>query len=321
MPTPHVPHISASTARATLLVLLSAVSFGSISILTVFAVREGMAILSIVFWRFLFGAIALFVIAYAPVRSHWRAGIGLFAIGGLIQAVCTYISLSALRFVPASVVAFLFFTYPAWLALTGAARGTDPLTAKRGGILLLAMTVVAIMIGIPGVSANMHLNPIGIVLGLTAALLYSTYLPIVNHLQRGIPPVAASFYIILGALLTFFLAGVVSSRPWNPAAGALSALAAPPTSAAWIYVLLLAIVSTVIAFLALLGGLRILDAARTSIIATAEPFFTTLLAIVLLGERLRWTTLVGGACIAAAVIAIAVQREEVVAEPSLVTSH
>ncbi|MEX0908361.1 MAG: DMT family transporter [Gemmatimonadaceae bacterium] len=321
MSTLHVPHIPPSTARATLLVLLSAVSFGSISILTVFAVREGMAILNLVFWRFLFGAIALFVIAHAPVRAHWRAGIGLFAIGGLIQAVCTYISLSALRFVPASVVAFLFFTYPAWLALTGAARGTDPLTPRRGGILLLAMTGVALMIGIPGVGANTHLNPIGIVLGLTAALLYSTYLPIVDHLQCAIPPIAASFYIILGALVTFFLAGVVASRPWNPAAEALSALATPPTSAAWIYVLLLAIVSTVIAFLALLGGLKILGAARTSIIATAEPFFTTLLAIVLLGERLRWTTLVGGACIAGAVVAIAVQREVPAAEQSLVTSH
>jgi len=318
---PHIPHIQPSTARATLLVLLSAVSFGSISVLTVFAVRDGMAILSIVFWRFFFGAIALFMIAHAPVRAHWRAGIGLFAIGGLIQAVCTYISLSALRFVPASVVAFLFFTYPAWLALTSAARGTEPLTLRRGGILLLAMTGVALMIGIPGVGANTHLNRIGIILGLTAALLYSTYLPIVNHLQRAIPPIAASFYIVLGALLAFFLAGVLISRPWNPAMDGLSALAAPPTSVAWIYILLLAIVSTVIAFLALLGGLRILGAARTSIIATAEPFFTTLLAIVLLGEQLRWTTLVGGACIAAAVIAIAVQREEVAPDPSLVASH
>lgn len=304
-----------------MLVLLSAISFGSISVLTVFAVREGMAILNLVFWRFLFGAIALFVIAHAPVRAHWRAGIGLFAIGGLIQAVCTYISLSALRFVPASVVAFLFFTYPAWLALTSAVRGTEPLTPRRGGILLLAMTGVTLMIGIPGVGANTHLNPVGIVLSLAAAVLYSTYLPIVNHLQRAIPPIAASFYIILGALLTFFLAGVVSSRPWDPAASALAALAVPPSSEAWIYVLLLAIVSTVIAFLALLGGLKILGAGRTSIIATAEPFFTTLLAILLLGERLRWTTLVGGACIAAAVIAIAVQRDDSIAEQSLVTSH
>lgn len=309
MPTPHAPHISASTARATLLVLLSAICFGSISVLTVFAAREGMVILNLVFWRFLFAAIALFVIAHAPVRLHWRAGIGLFVIGGVMQAVCTYMSLSALRFIPASVVAFLFFTYPAWLALTGAARGTDPLTLKRGGILLVAMTGVALMIGIPGVGANTHLNSIGIALGLGSALLYSAYLPTVNHLQRAVPPIAASFYIILGALITYFLAGVLFSQPWRPDAAALSALATPATTLAWVYVLLLAIVSTVVPFLALMGGLKTLGAARTSIIATAEPFFTTMLAAVFLAERLRWTTLVGGACIAAAVVAIAVEKE------------
>jgi len=309
MLTTHPPHISPSAARATALILLSAVGFGSISVLTVLAAREGMVILNLVFWRFLFATIVLFAIAHAPVRLHWRAGIGLFAIGGVIQAACTYMSLSALRFVPASVVAFLFFTYPAWLALTGAVRGTDPLTAKRGGVLLLAMTGIALMIGIPGVGSGEHLNTLGIALGLASALLYSTYLPLVNHLQRAIPPIAGSFYVILGALLTYFVAGVLLSPPWSQNAEPLSALATPPTSLAWIYVLLLAVVSTVVPFLALLSGLKTLGAPRTSIIATAEPFFTTMLAVLFLAERLRWTTLVGGACIAAAVIAIAAEKE------------
>ena len=306
MQAPHVPHISASSARATALILLSAVSFGSISLLTILTTREGMSILSLVFWRFVFAAIVLLAIARGPVRRHWRDGWRLFLIGGLIQAVCTYISLSALRFVPASVVAFLFFTYPAWLALTGAARGTDPLTAKRAGVLAIAMTGVALMIGIPGVGPNVHLDPVGIALGLGAALLYSTYLPIVNHLQRRIPPLPAVCYIILGAAGAFLAMGVVQS-PWGAGAPALSALALPPTTTAWVYVLLLAVVSTVIAFLALLSGLRTLGSARTSIIATTEPFFTTLLVAVFLAEQLRWTTLVGGACIAAAVVVIALE--------------
>ncbi|MGI8619489.1 MAG: DMT family transporter [Gemmatimonadaceae bacterium] len=303
MLSPHPPHISASTARGTALVLLSAVCFGSISVLTVFATREGMTILSLVFWRFLFAAITLLLIAHAPVRRHWREGLGLFMIGGVIQAVCTYMSLSALRFVPASVVAFLFFTYPAWLALTGAARGTDPLTAKRAGVLALAMTGLALMIGIPGIGPNTHLDPIGIALGLGAALLYSAYLPVVNHLQRAVPPVPAACYIILGAVSAFFIAGVLQSPT------TLAALAMPATARAWLYVLLLAIMSTVISFLALVAGLKVLGANRTSIIATAEPFFTTMLVAVLLAERLRWMTLVGGACIAAAVVAIALEQE------------
>ncbi|HUR91276.1 MAG TPA: DMT family transporter [Gemmatimonadaceae bacterium] len=304
----HPVPFSASSARATLLVLLSAISFGGISVITVFASREGMAVLNLVFWRFLFAAIVLFAIASADVRAHWRAGIGLFVAGGLLQAVCTYMSLSSLRFIPASVVAFLFFTYPAWLALTSAARGTDPLTPKRGIILLIAMAGVALMIGIPGVGSGARLNVVGIALALGSALLYSTYLPIVNHLQRGIPQIPAAFFIIFGSLLSFFLAGVLLSQPWTNGL-ALSALALPGTPRAWIYVLLLALVSTVMAFLALMAGLRTLGSTRTSIIATAEPFFTTILAVVFLAEGLRWTTLVGGACIAGAVVAIVLERE------------
>ena len=171
------------------------------------------------------------------------------------------------------------------------------------------MTGIALMIGIPGVGSGQHLNPLGIALGLASALLYSTYLPVVNHLQRAIPPIAGSFYVMLGALLTYFVAGVLLSSPWSQNAEPLSALATPPTSLAWIYVLLLAVISTVVPFLALLSGLKTLGAPRTSIIATAEPFFTTILAVLFLAERLRWTTLVGGACIAAAVIAIAAEKE------------
>lgn len=314
MQAPHVPHISASSAKATALVVLSALCFGSISLLTILTTREGMSILSIVFWRFVFAAMVLLAIAQEPVRRHWRDGWRLFLIGGLIQAACTYISLSALRFVPASVVAFLFFTYPAWLALTSAARGTDPLTAKRAGVLAVAMTGLALMIGIPGVGPNVHLDPVGIALGLGAALLYSTYLPIVNHLQRSIPPIPAVSYIILGATVAFFVMGFVQSPPWGASVPTFSALALPPTNKAWIYVLLLAVVSTVVAFLGLLAGLRTLGSTRTSIIATTEPFFTTLLVAVFLAERLRWTTLVGGAFIAAAVVAISLESEPAAAD-------
>lgn len=308
MLTPHPPHIAPATARATLLVLLSAICFGSISILTVFAIRDGMAILNLVFWRFLVAAIALGAIAHAPARQHWRAGLTLFAVGGVMQATVTYVSLSALRFIPASVLAFLFFTYPAWLALTSAARGADPLTLKRGATLLLAMTGVAVMVGIPGVGADVQLHPVGIALGLGSALLYSIYLPIANHLQRAIPPIAASLYIIAGALVTYFVAGALLSYASSPGGSMMSLLVAPATTQGWVYVLTLAIISTVVAFLALMSGLKTLGAPRTSIIATAEPFFTTLLAAAFLAERLRWTTLLGGACIAAAVVAITVEK-------------
>jgi drug/metabolite transporter (DMT)-like permease len=45
---------------------------------------------------------------------------------------------------------------------------------------------------------------------------------------------------------------------------------------------------------------------RTSIVATIEPFFTTLLGVMLLGETMTRGTIVGGALIASAVLLLQV---------------
>ena len=51
-----------------------------------------------------------------------------------------------------------------------------------------------------------------------------------------------------------------------------------------------------------LAGLRILGNVRTAITSTVEPFWTTLLGVVLLAQPVGTGTLVGGAAIMAAVL-------------------
>jgi drug/metabolite transporter (DMT)-like permease len=60
----------------------------------------------------------------------------------------------------------------------------------------------------------------------------------------------------------------------------------------------------VIAFSALLKGLAVLGPVRTSIIATVEPFFTAILGVIVLSNKLTMTTLVGGVLIAVAILTI-----------------
>ena len=72
--------------------------------------------------------------------------------------------------------------------------------------------------------------------------------------------------------------------------------------AAWAAVGTLAVVSTAVAFVVFLRGLRTLGAVRTAIVSTVEPFWTTLLAAATLGQPLRASTVAGGALIACAVL-------------------
>jgi len=280
-----------SIGRATMLIVISALSFGSISVLTVLTTSAGVHLLTVMAWRYVLGAMFLgVVIQWRQIATIRKQRIfQLMLIGGVGQALITYLSLHALEYIPVGPLAFLFYTYPAWVAMVAAIRRTERLTPIRVSALVLALAGVTIMVGMP----TQRLNPIGVMLALASALLYSVYLPSLEHLQEGIPALLATFLLIAGAAISFLIAAFVSRD-----------LVLPTGAAIWSNILLLALVSTVIAFSALIKGLAVLGPVRTAIIATVEPFFTAILGAVVLGSRLGISTLIGGMLIASAVLII-----------------
>ena len=281
-----------STGRATLLIVVSALSFGSISVLTVLVTRAGVPLLTAMAWRYVLGAALLLgVVDIKQLRSVPKQRfVQLLLIGGFGQALITYLSLHALEYIPVGPLAFLFYTYPAWVALLAAMRRTEKLTSMRAIALTLALVGVTVMVGAPSTD---KLNPIGVILALASALLYSAYLPSLEHLQQGMPALVSTFLLVVGAAVTFVIAALLTRE-----------LDLPTGMPVWSNIFVLALVSTVIAFSTLIKGLSVLGPVRTAIIATIEPFFTGILGVAVLGNQLTITTLVGGVLIAAAVLLI-----------------
>jgi len=280
-----------SVGRATLLIVVSAFSFGSISVLTVLTTNAGVPLITAMAWRYVLGAVllgAVVQIKRVGAIPSWRI-IQLMLIGGLGQALITYLSLHALEYIPVGPLAFLFYTYPAWVALLAAVRRTEKLTPVRVLALMLALTGVTIMIGAP----TEKLNPIGVMLAIVSALLYSAYLPALAHVQRGIPALLSTFLVIVGAAISFVIAALFTG-----------ALFVPSGAAVWSNIFVLALVSTVIAFSSLIKGLSVLGPVRTAIIATIEPFFTAILGALVLASQFGVATLIGGILIATAVLVI-----------------
>jgi drug/metabolite transporter (DMT)-like permease len=281
----------ASVGRATLLIILSALSFGSISVLTVLVTAAGVPLLTAMAWRYLLGVTLLGAVARpGRIRSiPTLRVVQLVVTGGCGQALITYLSLHALEYIPVGPLAFLFYTYPAWVALLAALRKTERLTSVRVIALTLALAGVTIMVGAP----TEKLNPIGVMLALGSALLYSAYLPALEHVQAGIPAVIATFLLIGGAAIAFVIAALLTGELFIPAGITV-----------WSEILVLAVVSTVVAFLTLIKGLAVLGPVRTSIVATVEPFFTATLGVLVLGNQMSTMTLLGGILIAGAVLLI-----------------
>lgn len=281
----------APVGRATLLIILSALSFGSISVLTVLVTSAGVSLLTAMAWRYALGVVLLGTVA-RPGQLRLvptKRVIQLLVIGGCGQALITYLSLHALEYIPVGPLAFLFYTYPAWVALLAAIRRTEKLTPVRVIALMLALVGVAIMVGAP----TEKLNPIGVMLALASALLYSAYLPALEHVQEGIPAVIATFLLVAGAATAFVVAALLKGELFLPAGVAV-----------WSEIFVLALVSTVIAFLTLIKGLAVLGPVRTAIVATVEPFFTATLGVLVLGNQLSMATMMGGVLIAGAVLLI-----------------
>jgi drug/metabolite transporter (DMT)-like permease len=287
MAAPAAPRSSLSAPLATAFVVASALCFGSIAVLVSLATRTGAPLVLVLATRYAQATVLLLGIARADARLPARRWLTIALLGGAGQALIAILSLSALRYITAGTLSFLFYTYPAWVTLFAVLRGREHVDAIRLLALGSALAGVAVMVGMPG-SEGMRLE--GVLLALGSAMLYALYIPLVNHLQRGVEPAAAAGYIALGCATIFALAAfAMGIRPGQM------------TVEAWRYTVMLAVLSTAIAFILFLKGLAVLGPVRTSIISTIEPFFTALLGALLLGQPLSGRTLAGGALVAFAV--------------------
>lgn len=279
-------------AKATLFVITASLSFGAISVLTLLTSRAGVPLVSAMAWRYL---LAILVVAIAGSAKQIRStppsrALTLIVLGGGGQALLTFTSLSALKFISVATLAFLFYTYPAWVALISAVTGAEPLTRWRVGALILALAGVTTMVGAPG---SATLNNKGVLLALGASFMYAGYLPVLRRIQRDVSPKTATLFIVIGAAIFFLIAALIQGK-----------LSLPARTDVRVEIILLAVVSTGIAFTALIAGLSVLGPVRTAIISTVEPFFTAVLGVLVLKDDLRAATIVGGILIVLAVVLI-----------------
>jgi drug/metabolite transporter (DMT)-like permease len=277
--------------RATFSLVGAAFGFSTIAIFTVLLDNAGTSLLSAMLGRYVVASLVLIPMAgSAAMRLPGRRIVELAGIGGLGQAAIAFLSLSALEYIPAAMLVFLFYTFPAWVAVRAAILKTERLTGTRLFSLLLSFTGVGIMVGWPGSEA---VHPLGAGLALTAAVVYALFIPLIDRLRKGVSAVVATAWVAVGAMVVFLVSGLVVRE-----------LAFPTGALPWLYILGLGTVSTAVAFTLFLHGLQVVGPVAAAIITTAEPFFVATLAALVLDQPITLQTIVGGSLIAIAVIVL-----------------
>ena len=286
-----------AAGRATLLVALGACGFATISIFVTLATETGATLTGVLAWRYIIALPVLFLVAWMAGELRWNSNSWrTMLLAGLGQSLIALITLSALKYVSAATLAFLFYTFPAWVALIARVRHSEPLTPARLGALALSLGGIAVMVGMPGGAA---LHPMGVTLALVGAVIYAAFIPMLGALQAESSPVATSAWMSAGAAA--ILGGVAIAR---------RELVFEMDAHTWTAVMSLALISTALSFLVFVQGLRVLGPVRTAIVSTVEPFFTALLGSLVLDQPMTRATLLGGALIAVAVILLQLRPAE-----------
>lgn len=286
-------------APGTFFTLLAATGFAAVSILTAKATATGLSLATVLAWRYVLAAVILSV--YVGSQRYKRIPpkemLRFITIGGFGQALLVYLALSSLKFIPAATLAFLFYTYPAWVALTQTVRGAERLDLRRATALALSFGGIGVMVGMPGAET---IDWRGVALALSAAMVYGIYIPVMRALQKDHPVAPPSAYSKIGAALAFLVLSAADQS-----------FTYRLTSEAWLTIGALAVFSTVLPSVFFLMGLIRLGPVRTAIVSTVEPFLTGILAIIVLGQPLTLPTVLGGVLIIGAVLVLQFKRERV----------
>jgi drug/metabolite transporter (DMT)-like permease len=299
-PSPHSmrqPAAQASlTARAAdkllgvLLIAISAASFGAMAIFTHYAYASGANVIGLLAVRFSLAAVALMVVM--RVRRigipPWSRVAGLAAMGGIGYAGQSFTFFTALNYAPASLVALLLYLYPMFVTVLAAVFLHERLTPAALVALVLCSVGAGLTVGGAGLSGG---SALGVLLGVSSAVIYSIYITVGARVTRGVDPLACTTVICTAAAVVYAgmaVAGVPAQFPG--------------TVAGWAASLAIAGLSTVVAILAFFAGLQKLGAAQASMLSTLEPVVTVVLAALLLGESIAPMQMAGGALILAGVL-------------------
>ncbi len=276
-------------AFGTLLIAISSTAFGSYGYFALKAGQAGIGPFSLLAYRFGI-AVAILGLVAALTRGRLEKrqilpliGLGMLYVGQAFTFLqCLLVSGSPIT------ASLLLYIYPAWVTLGSVLFLREKLTTVK--IIALACAFVG-SFAIIGPVANVQ--PAAIVYGVCTSLFFAAYLVCGKKVMQSAPPVMATLTILTTAFLVFGLGALITG------------IDSIRSADGWIGAVGLAIVATVIAIGALLGGLSRVSPVEAASLSAIEPLVSAIIAITVMGQALRTGHVVGGVLVLTAVLVLA----------------
>lgn len=223
-----------------------------------------------------------------PVSDFRR----MFVLGILGVAASNYLYYLAIQRTNVATAIILQYTAPILVLLYTVARGLQKPTIQRIAAVGLAVTGIALVIGIFG-SSGFRLDAIGVVAALGAAFSFAFYNVGGHSILARYDRWTVLLYVIFSASLFW----IVVNPPWKIAAAHYSV-------DQWLFLLVFSLISVLGPFSLYFAGLQHLEPTRAIVVSCLEPVFSIVIAAVALGEVVRPLQTVGIALVLVAIVVV-----------------
>lgn len=248
-----------------------------------FVIMSGQPVLEVVFWRCVFGAVALFALcAWLGLlrrRIAWRQ-FGLAVLGGVAIVLNWLLLFAAYSHTSISIATAIYNTQPFMLLVFGAVMFSERITATKLGWLLLAFIGV-LFITLHKPTANYVSGDnyaLGIVMALSAALGWAIAAVTTKRLT-GVPPqLIALIHVCTGSLMLLPFAQL-SHLP----------LGAP----VWSFLMIIGFVHTGLMYALMYSAVQRLPTHLQGALSFIYPAVAVLIDVIALGHQLHLVQTVG----------------------------
>lgn len=269
-------------------VVLAACLWGSLGIFGRFLYQYGLTPLSVVTAKNLVAALTLFAVALVVKPSMLlveKRTLSLLALNGLVSvSLLNWLYFTTVFLAGAGIAALLLYTAPVFVVLLSRVFLKQSLTGKKILALVLVIAGLFFLTGVPTTAAN-RIPHTALATGLLSGLTWAFYSLFTKPLLKKIPGVPLLFYVFgFGFLFLFLLQPQTLLGMHLPARG-------------WGLLMGLGLIPTAGAYLLYNRGLKSLDAAVASIIATIEPVSAIMQESLFFGRVLQGPEVAGAALI------------------------
>jgi DME family drug/metabolite transporter len=237
-----------------------------------------------------------------PVSDFLR----MFVLGILGVAASNYLYYLAIQRTNVATAIILQYTASILVLLYTVARGLQKPTVQRIAAVGLAVTGIALVIGIFGSSA-FRLDAIGVVAALGAAFSFAFYNVGGHSILARYDRWTVLLYVIFSASLFW----IVVNPPWKIAAAHYSV-------EQWLFLLVFSLISVLAPFSLYFAGLQHLEPTRAIVVSCLEPVFSIMIAAIALGEIVRQPQTVGIMLVLVAIVVVQLPDRRLHEEMTLV---